>query len=438
MLLFCPKCGEQHVDAPEEREYDAGLSTLMEVSWTNPPHRSHLCHACQCVWRPADVATVGVATIETHGTADTWTVEQGSIAVNDLPATGRRDDALTPEEIQDRLHRFFSKRNTTAMTTVSVTEFVVELLTTSPPAMAAAAPIDERVAQLEASVRRYQTMVDVLKQRLHDITHPDVPADERAAFSEWVKTQDNGVTLYAAYLHGKARPAALPAAEAVAYRVLRRNTVSGEWVTDGRHWCDGAPSADLLAETAGRADEWRVEIAVAAAAAAQPAQAGAPTTLIPEPRTAGETVFKYGDNGVCRVALTDERIRAIENEQAKIPSATRDSLTIRTVPAILADRQADASSEAHESVPSLTNPLTPFGMLVRSLRIVSGTLLGDMAKHLGCSSAMLSAVEFGRTPLTDAMIADTAAYFSSVGIPDTLHALSVASRARAILDGADQ
>ncbi|WP_156438007.1 hypothetical protein [Burkholderia sp. BDU5] len=56
-------------------------------------------------------------------------------------------------------------------------------------------------------------------------------------------------------------PADAGEAVVVAYRVLRRNTVSGEWVSDGRHWCDGAPSADLLAETAGRADEWRVEIA---------------------------------------------------------------------------------------------------------------------------------------------------------------------------------
>ncbi|WP_369053457.1 hypothetical protein [Burkholderia gladioli] len=37
-------------------------------------------------------------------------------------------DGLSPEEIQDRLHRFNSKRNTTALTVVSVTEFVLELL----------------------------------------------------------------------------------------------------------------------------------------------------------------------------------------------------------------------------------------------------------------------------------------------------------------------
>jgi hypothetical protein len=58
MVLFCPKCGLQHVDAPTP-------------DWTNPPHRSHLCHECGCVWRPADVPTNGVALIQTCGVADT-------------------------------------------------------------------------------------------------------------------------------------------------------------------------------------------------------------------------------------------------------------------------------------------------------------------------------------------------------------------------------
>ena len=29
MLLYCPQCGEQHIDEPDERTPD----------WTNPPHR---------------------------------------------------------------------------------------------------------------------------------------------------------------------------------------------------------------------------------------------------------------------------------------------------------------------------------------------------------------------------------------------------------------
>ncbi|MBR8189140.1 hypothetical protein [Burkholderia vietnamiensis] len=101
MLLFCPRCGEQHIDAPEPADADIdvdGTVITATSEWTNPPHRSHLCHACGIVWRPADVATVGVATIATRGTADTWTVKQGSIAEIDLSVTGRRDDAYTSVE----------------------------------------------------------------------------------------------------------------------------------------------------------------------------------------------------------------------------------------------------------------------------------------------------------------------------------------------------
>ena len=68
MVLYCPQCGQQHIDAPDERTPD----------WTNPPHRSHLCHDCGCIWRPADVPTEGVGWTETTGKADTWTPERGN------------------------------------------------------------------------------------------------------------------------------------------------------------------------------------------------------------------------------------------------------------------------------------------------------------------------------------------------------------------------
>lgn len=61
MILFCPACGKQHIDAPDERTPD----------WTNPPHRSHLCHGCGFTWRPADVPTNGVERIKTRGKNDT-------------------------------------------------------------------------------------------------------------------------------------------------------------------------------------------------------------------------------------------------------------------------------------------------------------------------------------------------------------------------------
>ena len=74
MLLHCPRCGTQHVDAPEPGRLissgpDAGRA---RPGWTNPPHRSHLCHHCGCIWRPADVPTTGVKAITTKGKADTW------------------------------------------------------------------------------------------------------------------------------------------------------------------------------------------------------------------------------------------------------------------------------------------------------------------------------------------------------------------------------
>ncbi|WP_186126417.1 hypothetical protein [Burkholderia gladioli] len=80
MLLFCPRCGTQHIDAPEDAECDGEV--VHSAGWSNPPHRSHLCHACDCIWRPADVATVGVEAIETRGKADTWTKEMPWIGHN--------------------------------------------------------------------------------------------------------------------------------------------------------------------------------------------------------------------------------------------------------------------------------------------------------------------------------------------------------------------
>ena len=63
MLLFCPNCHMQHIDAPEE-------------GWTNPPHKSHTCRprdgGCGTIWRPADIPTNGVRAIFTSGEQDTW------------------------------------------------------------------------------------------------------------------------------------------------------------------------------------------------------------------------------------------------------------------------------------------------------------------------------------------------------------------------------
>lgn len=59
MILHCPECHFQHVDAPEPA-----------TGWNNPPHKSHLCSRCRHIWRPADVYTNGVRSIRTRGKSD--------------------------------------------------------------------------------------------------------------------------------------------------------------------------------------------------------------------------------------------------------------------------------------------------------------------------------------------------------------------------------
>lgn len=45
MLLWCPSCGERHIDVGE---------------FATKVHHTHACQHCGMVWRPAVVATVGV------------------------------------------------------------------------------------------------------------------------------------------------------------------------------------------------------------------------------------------------------------------------------------------------------------------------------------------------------------------------------------------
>lgn len=56
MLLWCPACHAQHIDAPEP-----------ESGWTNPPHRTHKCKACSHLWAPANLWTEGVAELVAPG-----------------------------------------------------------------------------------------------------------------------------------------------------------------------------------------------------------------------------------------------------------------------------------------------------------------------------------------------------------------------------------
>lgn len=55
MLLWCPSCGERHIDSDE---------------WAKKPHHTHACQECGMVWRPAVVHTVGVMFLPGFRNAD--------------------------------------------------------------------------------------------------------------------------------------------------------------------------------------------------------------------------------------------------------------------------------------------------------------------------------------------------------------------------------
>ncbi|MCA8177499.1 helix-turn-helix domain-containing protein [Burkholderia multivorans] len=97
---------------------------------------------------------------------------------------------------------------------------------------------------------------------------------------------------------------------------------------------------------------------------------------------------------------------------------------------LLAELKAAAADKREE--PSFTNPLTPYGLLVRSLRIVAGITLMDMATALLTTPAKLSEMEFGRAPVTPEFAFDVAAYFDALGVPHTASALRAAIEAPAL------
>jgi len=70
MVLYCPECGLQHIDKPEDCPDFPGCCECRGPHWKNQPHRSHLCHGCGWIWRPSDVPTNGVAAIKTKGKTD--------------------------------------------------------------------------------------------------------------------------------------------------------------------------------------------------------------------------------------------------------------------------------------------------------------------------------------------------------------------------------
>ncbi|KGC66688.1 gp63 domain protein [Burkholderia pseudomallei] len=217
------------------------------------------------------------------------------------------------------------------------------------PATAAAAPADERIAQLEASVLRYQAMVDELKQRLHDVTHSDAPADERAAlprYAEWLHLRthgewSNGVPEWARDYTGRmndftaatavieelaARAAASPAAEA---REPDDETIV-MWARDNQRepiMLEGERFNFNRAELLAFAGCLR-----RAYAAPQPAQADAPAKARERER-------------IGTVEIVDGRVRGYTFEQTDTPTG---SYNLYTGP-------ADAPAEAREPIAWVTD-----------------------------------------------------------------------------------
>lgn len=117
-----------------------------------------------------------------------------------------------------------------------------------------------------------------------------------------------------------------------------------------------------------------------------------------------------------------------QSENAMVGSTL--SKAADAIDTLLAALQAAAADKREE--PSLANPLTPYGMLVRALRIVTGITLMDMATALLTTPAKLSAMEFGRAPVTPEFAFDVAAYFDALGVPHTASALRAAIEAPAL------
>ncbi|WP_198391402.1 hypothetical protein [Burkholderia ubonensis] len=130
--------------------------------------------------------------------------------------------------------------------------------------------------------------------------------------------------------------------------------------------------------------------------------------------------------------LTDERrpqnrdeinVTMANGSRDDAPRAARASVIL----AMLTGARQPSGEVTDEPAPSLTNPLTPYGMLVRALRIVAQTSLYDMGQAMLLSPAKLSAMEFGREPVTPEIVREVGTYFESLGIHNMRPALQFAA-----------
>lgn len=101
LLLFCPRCGQQHIDEARPNVCETCGNPGPEctcstfTAWLNPPHKSHRCEACNHVWRPADVPTNGVKDTLTHGQRDASPVPTNAINNDLFRACKKYEEAIT-------------------------------------------------------------------------------------------------------------------------------------------------------------------------------------------------------------------------------------------------------------------------------------------------------------------------------------------------------
>ncbi|MDN7510964.1 hypothetical protein QZL91_15975 [Burkholderia multivorans] len=341
----------------------------------------------------------------------------------------------------------------------------VERLRDAWQAARAAAPEDQKAHRLlhrahEALARAALTQIPGGERLWDEIgeyltacsaASPAAEADERAALAklraemfDWLasctkehidgKTEFiNRVTEGFAAIY--ARAAASPSAEPVAWAVYNGWSRICFYMTeeDAR---DHAQKAQKNHDLSGSLAAFRV---VPLYAAPQPAQADALAEAREPAKVDTKARMDWAD-GILRklppldptysiISILDDHDREDRDE---VLHSIRVFADMRATQALFTLYRAPADSgEARlTDEPSLKNPLTPYGMLVRALRIVSGTTLMDMAKALLTTPAKLSAMEFGRAPVTPEFAFDVAAYFDALGVPCTEYALRAAARAQ--------
>lgn len=116
MILYCPTCHEQHIDGPEHGHacpihYHAHATCGGSETgcWDNPRHRTHLCHYCGGKWRPAEVATNGVAAIQNAGKAAHAQVETAPFQGRVQPWLMACFGPMIAGDKEERNHRFLEE-----------------------------------------------------------------------------------------------------------------------------------------------------------------------------------------------------------------------------------------------------------------------------------------------------------------------------------------